>query len=352
LPGRGPNGETSEAFLGVSEMKCLVTGGAGYIGSHVSWQLVEAGHDVVVIDNLEMGHRWAIPEKASFYQGEVGDIKLLEKIFTENKIDAVLHFAAAIEVPESVVKPILYYRNNTMSAMNLFETCERFGVHKIIFSSTAAAYGETGGEPISESSPVLPVNPYGRSKVYSENILRDLAFATGDKLRYVILRYFNVSGARLDLKIGQARPKPFHLVNLAAEAAIGVRASLSIFGTDYPTPDGTCLRDYIHVEDLAAAHIDALKYLDRGGVSDLFNVGYGRPYSVREVIDAMKKASGVNFPVEEKPRRSGDPAAIVANSSKIQKTLGWKPKYDDMNLICKTALDWERIYREKYIGRD
>lgn len=328
-------------------MKCLVTGGAGYIGSHVSWQLIEAGHEVVVLDNLEMGHRWALHERAKFYEGNVGDEALLEKVFTENKIDAVLHFAAAIEVPESVVKPAMYYRNNTVSALTLFEACEKFSIKRVIFSSTAAAYGETGGEPISETSPVLPVNPYGRSKVYSENILRDLAAASGEQMKYVILRYFNVSGARLDLKLGQARPKPFHLINLAAEAALGVRSSLSIFGTDYPTPDGTCLRDYIHVEDLASAHLSALKYLEAGGASDVFNCGYGRPYSVKEVIAAMKSASGVDFPVEEKPRRAGDPAALVANSTKLQKTMAWKPKHDDLALICRTALEWEKIWQAK-----
>ncbi|RYZ80483.1 MAG: UDP-glucose 4-epimerase GalE, partial [Proteobacteria bacterium] len=330
---------------------CLVTGGAGYIGSHVAWQLIEAGHEVVVLDNLSMGHRWAVPSGATLVEGNVGDVATLEKVFTEHKIDAVLHFAAAIEVPESVEQPIEYYRNNTLSALNLFDTANRFDVQKIVFSSTAAAYGETGGEPISESTPVMPVNPYGRSKVFSENILRDLADSTGGKLRYVILRYFNVAGARLDLKIGQARPKPFHLINLAAEAAIGLRASLSVFGNDYPTPDGTCLRDYIHVEDLADAHLKALKYLDDGGQSDLFNVGYGKPYSVHEVINAMKKASGVDFKVEAKPRRAGDPAAIIADSSKLKSTLNWHPKYNDMNIICKTALDWERKYRAEGLDK-
>ena len=328
-------------------MKCLVTGGAGYIGSHVSWQLVEAGYEVVVVDNLEMGHRWAVPAQAKFYEGNVGDSQLLDRVFSENKIDAVLHFAAAIEVPESVAKPAMYYRNNTVSALTLFEACLKHGVKSVIFSSTAAAYGETGGEPISESSPVVPVNPYGRSKVFSENILRDLAAVSSGAMKFVILRYFNVSGARLDLKIGQARPKPFHLVNLAAEAAIGVRSALSIFGTDYPTPDGTCLRDYIHVEDLADAHLASLKYLEQGGASDVFNCGYGRPYSVKEVIAAMKKVSGVDFPVEEKPRRAGDPAAIVADSSKLQRAMGWKPKYDDMDVICRTALEWEKIWQAK-----
>lgn len=328
-------------------MKFLVTGGAGYIGSHVAHQLVDAGHDVVVLDNLYSGHRWAVPEKSVFIEGSAGDRNLVERILGENLFDGVLHFAAHIEVGESVENPAKYYRNNTVAALGLFEASAKAGISKVIFSSTAAVYGEPQIQLIDESQPLLPVNPYGASKMMSERVLGDIAAASDGKLKYVILRYFNVAGARRDLRIGQATPRATHLVKIAAETALGLRQSMSIHGTDYPTKDGTCLRDYIHVEDLAKGHLDALTYLERGGTSDVFNVGYGQPYSVREVIETMKNVTGRNFEVKEGPRRPGDAISLAANNKKIREVLGWTPKHDDLSLICETAFKWEKELQKK-----
>ncbi len=329
-------------------MKLLVTGGAGYIGSHTAHQLIEAGHDVVVLDSFVTGHRWAIHEKAQIIEGKVGDRELLKRVFSEHLFDGVLHFAAFINVGESVRDPIKYYQNNVVSALELFSAAAKAGVSKLIFSSTAAVYGEPEeARPLRETDPLRPMNPYGASKLMSERILQDIARASSGAFRYVILRYFNAAGARLDGRLGQAFPEPFHLINIASEAALGARPKLVVYGNDYPTKDGTCERDYVHVEDLARAHVLALEYLEGGGQPDVFNVGYGHASSVLEVIQAFKKATGKDFPVEIGPRRPGDPSYLAADSRKIRETLGWEPKYDDLELICKTAFEWERIYRSK-----
>lgn len=325
-------------------MKLLVTGGAGYIGSHVAHQLADEGHQVTVLDNLYSGHRWAIPEKARFFEGNVADKEFLEKILRDEGVEGVLHFAAHIEVGESVQHPAKYYRNNTVASLGLFETCMSVGVSKIIFSSTAAVYGEPGDSaPLSEASPLQPVNPYGISKLMSERMLRDLSAASGGRMNHVILRYFNAAGARRDLRVGQATPRATHLVKVAAEAALGQRDSLMIYGTDYPTADGTCLRDYIHIEDLVQAHIDALKYLEQNGASDVFNVGYGHASSVLEVIEAMRRVSGREIRAIAGARRAGDASVVLADNQKIRRVLGWRPRFDDLDLICRTAFEWEKI---------
>jgi UDP-glucose 4-epimerase len=328
-------------------MKLLVTGGAGYIGSHTAHQLVDAGHEIVVLDNLYSGHRWAVPAKAEFVEGSVGSRALIDSLLSQKRFDGVLHFAAHTEVGESVTNPAKYYRNNTVAALELFDACVTFGVPRLVFSSTAAVYGDSTSIRLEESEPLAPVNPYGASKMMSERLLRDIAAGSDGALKFVILRYFNVAGARLDQRIGQATPRATHLIKVAAETAMGLHESVIIHGTDYPTKDGTCLRDYIHVEDLAKAHLDALGYLQRGGHSDVFNVGYGRPYSVREVINTMKRVSGVDFRVVDGPRRPGDPVGVAADSTKIKRVLGWTPQHDSLELICQSAWNWEKTLPSK-----
>jgi UDP-glucose 4-epimerase len=317
----------------------LVTGGAGYIGSHVVRRLVADGRQVVVYDNLSTGHAWAVLG-AELAVGDLGDRDRLEALFADRKFDAVLHFAASIWVGESVREPARYYRNNVVNALGLFELAARHGVSGIVFSSTAAVYGEPGVPVIEESTPLAPVNPYGASKMMAERMLMDIARASG--LRYVVLRYFNVAGADLEGRIGEATPDNSHLVKVACEAAFGVRPGMKINGVDYPTPDGTCVRDYIHVEDLAAAHVEALSYLGQGGQSEVFNCGYGRGFSVREVIDTVVRVSGVAIPVEESARRPGDPPMLVASNAKIRRMLGWQPRHDDLEFIVQTAWAWEQ----------
>ncbi len=327
-------------------MKLLVTGGAGYIGSHTAHQLVEAGHEVVVLDNFYSGHRWAIPDSAKLIEGDIGDSELLGKAL--KGVDGVLHFAAHVEVGESVRDPGKYYRNNTQKALALFEAAKQAGVRKVIFSSTAAVYGESEGmRRIKESDSLNPMNPYGASKMMAERMLRDLAASAQGKMSFVILRYFNAAGARRDLKVGQATPRATHLIKIISEVATGQRDSLTIFGTDYPTPDGTCVRDYIHIEDLAQAHLDALNYLEKGGASDIFNVGYGRAASVLEVLTAYQSVIGRELKVLKGQRREGDPSGIAADSTKIREKLGWVPRFDDLELICKTSYEWERKLLEK-----
>lgn len=323
--------------------RILVTGGAGYIGSHAVKQLVASGYSVTVLDNFYSGHRWAVSPKARLVEGDTADRALVEKIVREDKIQALMHFAAHIEVPESVSDPIKYYRNNTVASMNLFDVATQNGVSRVIFSSTAAVYGEpdNGGKALSESTPAAPINPYGQSKLMTEAMLRDLAHARPG-FQHVVLRYFNVAGAAMDGSIGQATPRATHLIKVACECATGKRPGMQIFGTDYATPDGTCVRDYIHVEDLIDAHVLALKHLEGGGRSDLFNCGYGQGYGVRSVIEAVKKASGVDFKVTEGPRRPGDAPTVVADSSKIQRALGWKPSRNRLDLICQSAFEWEK----------
>jgi UDP-glucose 4-epimerase len=317
----------------------LVTGGAGYIGSHVVRQLGEAGESVVTLDNLSTGFREAVTA-GDLVVGDTGDAALLEKLFGDRDIDTVMHFAAHTIVPESVADPLKYYRNNTASSRTLLECAARHNVAHIVFSSTAAVYGTPPGGRASEDSPTQPINPYGTSKLMTEWMLRDLAFAGGPS--YVALRYFNVAGCEPGGRIGQSTPKATLLVKVACEAAVGSRSHVSVFGTDYPTPDGTGLRDYIHVEDLATAHIDALTYLRKGGTPVTLNCGYGHGYSVREVLSAVEKANEKPLTVTEEPRRAGDPPELVANADEIRRVLGWEPKFDDLDTIVRTSLAWER----------
>jgi UDP-glucose 4-epimerase len=319
--------------------KILVTGGAGYIGSHVVRQLGAAGEDVITLDNLCTGFREAVTS-GELIVGETGDGALLGRIFSEHDIDTVLHFAAHTIVPESVADPLKYYRNNTCSSRTLLDAAHRHGVRHFVFSSTAAVYGIPAGGRASEDSPTAPINPYGTSKLMTEWMLRDLAVAGGPS--YVALRYFNVAGCDPEGRIGQSTPKATLLVKVACEAATGRRPGVSIFGTDYPTPDGTGLRDYIHVEDLASAHIDALTYLRDGGESTTLNCGYGHGYSVREVLQAVEKANGAPLNISEEARRAGDPPELVAVADKVRSVLGWQPRYDDLDTIVSTSLAWER----------
>jgi len=324
----------------------LVTGGAGYIGSHTVRQLVAAGYRVVVLDDLSTGHRWAVAPQATLVVGNAGDAALAGALIDEHGVDAVVHFAGSIVVSESVADPLKYYGNNTGVSRNLIETCVKKGVARFIFSSTAAVYGTPDKVPVAETAPTRPINPYGKSKLITEWMLEDVA-ASGNAgaFRHVILRYFNVAGASLDGTLGQAMENATHLIKVACEAACGVREKIVIHGTDYATPDGTCIRDYIHVEDLARAHLDALRYLERGSASDTFNVGYGRGYSVREVLKAVEKVSGVILRMEEGARRAGDAAELVAHSAKIRTELGWRPESDDLEAICASASRWEAAFR-------
>lgn len=321
----------------------LVTGGAGYIGSHTVRQLVQAGYEVIVVDNLYSGFRWAVDEAAQFVEANCGDLPLVSGLIEANKVDAVIHFAGHVVVPESVADPLKYYANNTVNSQRLIQACRAGGVGSFIFSSTCSIYGESEVVPIDENVPSNPINPYACSKLMTEWMLRDTAAAAGPDapFNYVALRYFNVAGAALDGRLGQATPEATHLIKVASEAACGKREKLDIFGTDYPTPDGTCVRDYIHVEDLAAAHVMALDYLRARRPSTLMNCGYGQGYSVREVIEVMRKVSGVDFPAVETGRRSGDPPMLIADNARIRQALGWEPRCDDLELICRTALDWE-----------
>lgn len=319
--------------------KVLVTGGAGYIGSHVVKLLGERGYSVLTYDNLSYGHRDSV-----LYGGlivaDLSDREKLKQTFKEFKPDAVMHFAASIVVPESIKEPVKYYRNNFCNTLNLVETCLEHDVKNFIFSSSAAVYGIPEKCPVSEDAPLNPINPYGRSKAMVESMLHEVAQAKD--FRYISLRYFNVAGADGSGRLGQRRKDATHLITLAVKTALGKRQYLEIYGTDYPTPDGTCIRDYIHVDDLADAHILVLEYLLDGGKSEIFNCGYGHGYSVRQVVEATKKVTGVNFKVIETGRREGDPPELVADSTKLKNTLGWKPHYDDLHYIIKTAFEWEK----------
>ncbi len=338
----------------------LVTGGAGYIGSHVVKLLLErTDADITILDNLSTGSKERIAAleaiaprrgRLDFVEVDLADFGRIEEIFRGRRFDALIHFAASIVVPESVEHPLKYYMNNTVNTINLVRLADAYGVGKLVFSSTAAVYGEPREVPVRESTPTAPINPYGMSKLMSERVIRDAAAANGE-LKYAILRYFNVAGAdmngaqsleAIDPRIGQSFPDATHLIKIAAETALGKRTKMYIFGEDFETPDGTGIRDYIHVDDLADAHLAALAHLERTGDSDTFNVGYGHGYSVKEVIDVMKEVSGVDFTVETAPRRAGDPAVLISDNTKIRQKIGWEPRYDDLAGICKSALEWER----------
>lgn len=327
-------------------MKVLVTGGAGYIGSHVVRQLAEAGHDIVVFDNLSTGYRWAVTA-GELVIGDLANEADIDQVFSNHRFEAVLHFAANIVVPESVSNPLKYYGNNTRNTLNLLKAVDKYKVPYMVFSSTAAVYGMPEQTVLTEDLPLAPINPYGASKMMSERMITDLAAASG--LNYVVLRYFNVAGANPDGLLGQATPEATHLIKVACECVTGQRDGMNIFGTDYDTSDGTCVRDYIHVEDLASAHVMALEYMANGGESKTMNCGYGRGFTVNEVIDVVRKLSGVDFPVTKVGRRAGDPTALMADNALIKKTLGWQPAYDDLETIVGTALAWEAIWQKKKV---
>ena len=322
-----------------SGLSVLVTGGCGYVGSFVVSHLLEAGYRPVIVDNLYSGFRWAA-QQAELIVLDLADRQGLAALLMERRFDAVVHCAAHVWVGESVREPARYYANNTGNAIGLFDLCVRAEVPAIVFSSTAAVYGEPGTSLLDESLPTAPINPYGASKAMSERILLDIAAATG--MRYAILRYFNVAGADADARIGEATPNNAHLVKLACEAALGLRPGMAIHGTDYPTPDGTCIRDYVHVDDLARAHLMALEHLHAGGPSLVANCGYGHGFSVREVLDTVRRITDVRFPITPGPRRPGDPAVLVADSQRLRSLLGWAPRHDDLDYIVATAWRWEQ----------
>ena len=320
-------------------MKILITGGAGYIGSHVVKALGLKGHDITVYDNLSTGHRKAVLF-GELVEGDLSDHDKLEALFGAKKFEAVLHFAGSIVVPESVSVPLKYYQNNTVNSHHLLTLCQKFAVNKFIFSSTAAVYGMPDDGICQEDSKLAPINPYGQSKLMTEHMLKDFSFSSDFK--YVALRYFNVSGADPDGQLGQSFPEATHLIKVACEVATGKRSSIKVFGSDYNTPDGTCVRDYIHVSDLADAHVKALEHLEKGGGSEVLNCGYGHGFSVNEVLARVIEVTGINIKIDESPRRPGDPASLTAKADRIQNVIGWKPKYDDLNLIIKSAYEWEK----------
>lgn len=320
-------------------MAVLVTGGAGYIGSHMVWELIDAGEDVVVVDNLSTGFEWAVAPEATFYRGDVADRRLIRRIIRDHAVDAIIHFAGSVVVPESIARPLAYYENNTCKSRALIEQAIAGGVSHFIFSSTAAIYAAGGSEPIDEEALVAPQTPYGMSKLMVEQMLRDVSVAY--PLDYAILRYFNVAGADPRGRTGQSTAGATHLIKVVCEAARGGRERVQVYGTDYDTPDGTGVRDYIHVSDLVLAHRLALKRLRNGGGSLVANCGYGRGYSVRAVIDSAKKLSGRDFAVHFAPRRPGDLASVIANAGRARKELLWTPRFDAIDEIIETSLAWE-----------
>jgi len=321
-------------------MSVLVTGGAGYIGGHMALALLDEGETVIVLDNLSTGFAWAVPEGAKLVVGDTGDADLVAGLIQEHAIDAIAHFAAKIVVPESVRDPLGYYLNNVSNARTLIETAIKGGVKTFIFSSTAAVYGEASAEPVSEEAVLAPISPYGRSKLMVEWMLEDASRA--HDFRYVALRYFNVAGADPKGRLGQSTPNATHLIKRAVQTALGVHPRMAIFGQDYPTRDGTCVRDYIQVSDLIDAHLGALSYLRAGAASVVCNCGYGHGQTVKEVVEVVKRVSGVDFPVLVSGRRAGDPASIVAKADRVRSMLGWKPTRDNLDEIVRQALDWER----------
>lgn len=326
-------------------MNVLVTGGAGYIGGHMVLALRDAGLNPVVFDNLSTGFRWSVPDDVPIVVGDVGDFELVLQTLKTYKIDGIVHFAAKLVVPESVTDPLGYYQNNTVKSRALMAAAVAADIKTFVFSSTAAVYGNASDKPIAEDAPLTPLSPYGNSKLLTEVMLRDVAAAYG--MRYVILRYFNVAGADPAMRHGQSTANATHLIKVAAQAALGMRPFMEVYGTDYPTQDGTCVRDYIHVSDLVAAHMQALTYLKGGGESLTVNCGYGHGYSVSEVIETVRKVSGRPLEVRYAGRRAGDPMTIIADSTRIRSRLGWEPHYDNLEMIVEHSLRWENYLRER-----
>jgi UDP-glucose 4-epimerase len=327
-------------------MAVLVTGGAGYIGSHMVFDLLDRGEEVAVIDNLSTGPSWVLPLEANHVKGDIGDDDLLDEVLKTGSIDTIIHFAGSIVVPDSVADPLAYYLNNTVKSRTLIAAAVRHGIANFIFSSTAAVYGEPAETPVKEDAPTAPVSPYGTSKLMTEWMLRDSGKAYG--LNHIALRYFNVAGADPKGRTGQSNPRATHLIKVACQTLLGQRSHMEVFGTDYDTPDGTCIRDYIHVSDLIAAHFDALKHLRNGGGSGIFNCGYGRGYSVLEVVKAVARVAGRDLNVQYGPRRAGDPARLVAGAELARSTLGWAPRHGNLDEIVASALKWE----EKLLRRN
>lgn len=323
-------------------MSVLVTGGAGYIGSHTVFALLDRGDDVVVIDNLSSGVRGHVGDEAVFVEGEASDQKLICKLIAEHNVDCVIHFAGSIVVPESVAEPLRYYENNVVTSRALMEACVGAGVKQFIFSSTATVFAEDAPQPLAEDERKAPISPYARSKLMTEWMLEDVSRASD--FRHIVLRYFNVCGADPKGRTGQASSNPTHLIKRASMVALGRIPHLDIFGSDYPTPDGTGVRDYIHVSDLASAHLLALDALRAGAASTSYNCGYGRGLSVRQIIAAMERVTGQPLPVQERPRRAGDPPTLIADPSRIKSALGWTPMHDDIEEIIRSALAWERRF--------
>ena len=327
-------------------MSILVCGGAGYIGSHAVYQLIEKGEDVVIVDNLQTGHRDALNPKAKFYEGDIREAAVLDKIFTENVIEAVIHFAANSLVGESMEKPLKYFNNNVYGMQVLMEAMKRHGINKIVFSSTAAVYGEPKRIPILEDDETTPTNTYGETKLTMEKMMKWVSRADG--IRYVSLRYFNAAGALPDGSIGEDHHPETHLIPLILQVPLGKREHITVYGDDYATPDGTCLRDYIHVVDLADAHVLALEYLRKGNESNIFNLGNGKGFSVKEMIEAAKKVTGKEIAVEMGNRRAGDPAQLIASSEKARRVLGWQPQFTDVEAVISTAWTWHQKHPDGY----
>lgn len=326
-------------------MNVLVTGGAGYIGGHMVLALLDAGHKPVVFDNLSTGFRWSVPDGVPLVVGDVGDYELVLQTLQSHSIDAIVHFAAKLVVPESLRDPLGYYLNNTVKSRSLLAASVAAGIKNFVFSSTAAVYGDASDKPLSEDAPLAPLSPYGSSKQLTEVMLRDVAAAHG--MRFVTLRYFNVAGADPAMRHGQSTANATHLIKVAVQTALGMRPHMEVFGTDYPTPDGTCIRDYIHVTDLIAAHMQALEHLQGGGESLVVNCGYGHGYSVSEVIDTVRKVSGRPLDARYAARREGDPTTILADSTRIRSRLQWNPQFDDLSTIVEHTLRWESMLRER-----
>lgn len=318
----------------------LITGGAGYIGSHTVLAFRRADYPVVVLDDLSTGRRTAVPDDITFVEGDVGNTKTVSAIVAKHGITAVVHFAGSTSVFESTVNPLKYYYNNVIASTNLIRACIQTGVKRLIFSSTAAVYGIPAVLPVTEDMPAVPINPYGNSKLATEWVLRDTAAA--HDFRYIALRYFNVAGADPQGRRGQSNPDSTHLIKVASEAAVGLRDHITVFGTDYDTPDGTCVRDYIHVSDLASIHVAALSYLESGGNNEVLNCGYGHGFSVREVLDTLQAEAEVVLDIRDGPRRAGDPPALVTDTSRLQAVMDWSPRYDDLGFIMRTAIGWEK----------